>query len=141
MKQMRKSQQLQQQPQPQEFLVICNYLPSEETRRIFAANNSNNTTNNYANVDLLPLWIGDLVRVVASQGHWCFGYRLQESEKRGLFPRANVIQHELPPTKTERKNEPNESEAEQLAVEIGEAVKVCQELDRNFLIKIPKNSI
>lgn len=115
------------------YLVISNYLSSAEQPA------SSTSSCDGGGVRLLPLWIGDLVQVCASNGEWCFGWRLEEPEMLGLFPRLHITcqqqQQQMPTphsssicetTNGEREKRPAtsavESEANQLANEISRAV-------------------
>ncbi|KAF7634190.1 hypothetical protein Mgra_00006368 [Meloidogyne graminicola] len=74
------------------FVVICNFLnPSTSTEdnenKISKKDLLKNTENSQKiSINFLNFWIGDFVKIISFNGEWCFGYRLEEPEKQGIFP-------------------------------------------------------
>jgi hypothetical protein len=119
----------------QEFLVVSNFIPSQKQKDQLIANpllsnsssNSSSSSSSNACCSLLPLWMGDLVEVFGTKGDWCFGRRLEEPNKFGLFPRSHI---QIIQAKTSAEIVGNRGgcsgkiETEKIAKEIGQAVKV-----------------
>uniref|UniRef100_A0A914MV19 SH3 domain-containing protein n=1 Tax=Meloidogyne incognita TaxID=6306 RepID=A0A914MV19_MELIC len=73
------------------YVVICNFS-SPSTSLEDNENLKENLKNeikiqqNSSKINFLNLFIGDLIKIISFNGEWCFGYRLEEPEQRGIFP-------------------------------------------------------
>ncbi|KAL7071273.1 hypothetical protein ACQ4LE_009467 [Meloidogyne hapla] len=119
-------------------IVKCNFSsPSKslEDNQNLKENLKNNKIN------FLNLWIGDLIKIISFNGEWCFGYRLEEPEKRGIFP--SIFVQEMINNNVEENKNVAEKEVGRLAGDISEALKVFFG-ENNFLrftLKIRKFSL
>uniref|UniRef100_A0A1I8BJ22 C2 DOCK-type domain-containing protein n=1 Tax=Meloidogyne hapla TaxID=6305 RepID=A0A1I8BJ22_MELHA len=99
-------------------IVKCNFSsPSKslEDNQNLKENLKNNKIN------FLNLWIGDLIKIISFNGEWCFGYRLEEPEKRGIFP--SIFVQEMINNNVEENKNVAEKEVGRLAGDISEALK------------------
>lgn len=88
------------------YIVICNFSCLESDKEING-------------VQFLSLWIGELVKIIAVNGDWCYGYYENQIEQIGLFPKSHI--HAIG-TNTLLTN--INTEANKIILEIKETIKI-----------------